>query len=92
MLLALLDELGHDCHAVDFADQSAAYPQVYGARGISFHVCNVEIDALPFADGVFDSVVRCQVPEHYLYAKPVLDRGYSLYRCAITANSPATNW
>lgn len=130
MLLALLDALGHDCHAVDFADQSAAYPEVYGARGISFHVCNVEIDALPFADSTFDGVVCCQVlehfshshlpallemrrvlvqdgmievdvpnaasfrnrsrmlrgknitydyREHYLYAKPVLDRGYSFY-------------
>jgi SAM-dependent methyltransferase len=68
MLLALLAELGHDCHAVDFADQSAAYPLVYAARSIPFHVCNVEIDPLPFADGTFDGVVCCQVLEHFSHS------------------------
>lgn len=130
MLLALLHELGHDCRAVDFVDQSARYPDVYRARAIPFHACNVEIDALPFADAAFDAVTCCQVlehfthshlhavsemrrvlrpegileidvpnaasfrnrsrmlrgknitydyREHYLHAKPVLDRGYSFY-------------
>lgn len=130
MLLALLDELGHECGAVDFADQSSRYPAVYAAHGFPFRICNVEIDPLPFADESFDGVTCCQVlehfthshlhavremrrvltrggvievdvpnaasfrnrsrmlrgrnitydyREHYLYAEPVLDRGYSFY-------------
>lgn len=68
MLLALLHELGHECCAVDFTDQSAVYPEVYRTRGIPFHVCNVEIDPLPFGDAVFDGVVCCQVLEHFTHS------------------------
>lgn len=68
MLLALLDELGHDCCAVDFSDQPAAYPEVYAVRAIPFHVCNVEIDPLPFGGGAFDAVVCCQVLEHFSHS------------------------
>lgn len=68
MLLALLDELGHACCAVDFEDQSARYPHVYRTRGIPFHVCNVEIDPLPFADAAFDAVTCCQVLEHFTHS------------------------
>src|SRR6185503_7646832 len=68
ILLALLHELGHDCHAVDFVDQSAAYPAVYSARGIPFQVCNVEIDPLPYADASFDGVVCCQALEHFSHS------------------------
>lgn len=68
MLLALLQELGHDCHAVDFADQAAAYPQVFKARGIPFRQCNVEIEPLPYEDASFDAVVCCQVLEHFTHS------------------------
>lgn len=68
ILLALLHELGHDCHGVDFVDQSAAYPLVYGKRGIPFRVCNVEIDPLPYADASFDAVVCCQALEHFSHS------------------------
>lgn len=68
MLLALLHELGHECCAVDFTDRSAAYPEVYRARGIPFHVCNVEIDPLPFGEAAFDGVVCCQVLEHFTHS------------------------
>lgn len=68
MLLALLHELGHECHAVDFTDQAAAYPQVYSVRAIPFRKCNVEIEPLPYADGSFDAVVCCQVLEHFSHS------------------------
>jgi SAM-dependent methyltransferase len=68
ILLALLHELGHECRAVDFGDQSAAYPHAYGVRGIPFRVCNVEIDPLPFPDAAFDAVVCCQVLEHFTHS------------------------
>jgi SAM-dependent methyltransferase len=130
MLLLLLNELGHDCHAVDFARPPGVQAQLFEARAISFRQCNVEIEPLPFPDATFDAVVCCQVlehfthshlpavremhrvlrdggvlevdvpnaasyrnrsrmlrgknitydyREHYLYAKPVLDRGHSFF-------------
>jgi SAM-dependent methyltransferase len=68
MLLALLHELGHDCYAVDFTDQVAAYPQVYSVRTRPFRQCNVEIEPLPYADDAFDAVVCCQVLEHFSHS------------------------
>ena len=68
ILLALLHELGHECHGVDVVDQTAAYPGVYAARGIPFRVCNVEIDPLPHAEGTFDAVVCCQALEHFSHS------------------------
>ena len=68
ILLALLQELGHECHAVDFADQAAQHPQVFSARGISFQQCNVEIEPLPYGDESFDAVVCCQVLEHFTHS------------------------
>lgn len=68
MLVALLHDLGHECCAVDFSDRSAAYPHAYGARAIPLHVCNVEIDPLPFRDAAFDAVVCCQVLEHFSHS------------------------
>lgn len=68
MLLALLHELGHECHAVDFGSQSERYPAVYRERGIPFHPCNVEVDPLPFSDESLDAVVCCQVLEHFSHS------------------------
>jgi SAM-dependent methyltransferase len=68
MLLALLHELGHECHAVDFVDQAASYPDVFATRGIPFQQCNVEIETLPYPDGAFDAVVCCQVLEHFSHS------------------------
>lgn len=68
ILLALLHELGHECHAVDYADQAAAYPEVFKVRSIPFRQCNVEIEPLPYEDASFDAVVCCQVLEHFTHS------------------------
>jgi SAM-dependent methyltransferase len=68
MLLALLHELGHECHAVDFDNQSERYPAVYRERRIPFQPCNVEVDPLPFEDNSLDAVVCCQVLEHFTHS------------------------
>jgi len=68
MLLALLHELGHECHGVDFASQPERHPAVYRQRAISFHPCNVEVDPLPFGDESLDAVVCCQVLEHFSHS------------------------
>jgi SAM-dependent methyltransferase len=68
LLLSLLTELGHECHALDVQDQPAAHPDMYGAKGIAFHLCNVEADPIPYPDGFFDAVVCCQVLEHFSHS------------------------
>ena len=68
ILLALLHALGHECRAVDFVDQSSAYPRVYAGLGLPFAVCNVEIDPLSYADASFDAVVCCQALEHFSHS------------------------
>lgn len=68
MLLSLLTELGHECHGVDFIDQTEHYPDVYRSKPIQFRVCNVEVDPLPFADESFDAVTCCQVLEHFTHS------------------------
>ena len=68
MLSSLLSSLGHECHAVDFFDQTEKYPDAYRKKFISFQKCNVEIDPLPFADEFFDGVVCCQVLEHFTHS------------------------
>jgi SAM-dependent methyltransferase len=68
MLSSLLSSLGHECHAVDFFDQTEKYPAAYRKKFISFQQCNVEIDPLPFADDFFDGVVCCQVLEHFTHS------------------------
>ena len=65
MLLSLLCELGHDCCALDIADYTAKYPDVYRQKPIQFQVCNIEVDPLPFPNDCFDAVVCCQVLEHF---------------------------
>jgi ubiquinone/menaquinone biosynthesis C-methylase UbiE len=68
VLSALLRELGHECHAVDHADQEAAHPAAFATRGIAFRRCNVEVEPLPYPDAHFDAVVCCQVLEHFTHS------------------------
>jgi ubiquinone/menaquinone biosynthesis C-methylase UbiE len=68
MLSSLLAVLGHECHAVDFFDQTEKYPEAYRKKLISFQQCNVEVDPLPFADASFDAVICCQVLEHFTHS------------------------
>lgn len=67
LLLSLLHELGHECHALDLEDRPAEQPAIYG-KGIRFSSCNVEADPLPYPDGSFDGVVCCQVLEHFSHS------------------------
>lgn len=68
LLLSLLTELGHECHALDVQDQPAAYPDIYGNKAITFHLCHVEADPIPYPDEFFDAVVCCQVLEHFSHS------------------------
>jgi ubiquinone/menaquinone biosynthesis C-methylase UbiE len=67
LLLSFLTELGHECHALDVKDQSSAYPDTYG-KGITFQVCNVEADTIPYPEESFDAVVCCQALEHFSHS------------------------
>jgi SAM-dependent methyltransferase len=78
MLLSLLSELGHECHALDLFDAPERYPRIYFDKGIRFQACNVEVDPLPFEDGFFDAVVCCQVLEHFTHSHLFLMR--EIYR------------
>lgn len=68
LLLAVLNELGHECYGLDFTDQTALYPEIYRSRPIHFQVSNAEVDPLPFADDTFDAVTCCQVLEHFTHS------------------------
>jgi SAM-dependent methyltransferase len=80
LLLSFLSELGHDCHALDVRDQPVAHPDTYG-KGITFHVCNVEVDPIPYPDASFDAVVCCQVLEHFSHSHlPAMKEIYRVLR------------
>ena len=68
ILLSLLTELGHECHAVDFCASSDEFPEVYQAQNIAFQVCNAEVDPLPYPDHFFDAVSCCQTFEHFTHS------------------------
>jgi SAM-dependent methyltransferase len=67
LLLSLLREFGHECHALDVQDQPTAHPDTYD-MGIVFRLCNVEVDPIPYPDESFDAVVCCQVLEHFSHS------------------------
>lgn len=68
ILLSLLSDLGHECHAVDITDDAADFPEVYGKKGIQFSFCNVEVDPLPYPDNTFDAISCCQCLEHFTHS------------------------
>jgi len=68
MLLALLNALGHECHALDITDRAQEYPEIYREQPIAFRLCNVEVDPIPYPDASFDAVVCCQVLEHFTHS------------------------
>ena len=67
LLLSFLTELGHEGHALDAQDQPTAHPDTYN-KGITFQICNVEVDPIPYPDASFDAVVCCQVLEHFSHS------------------------
>ena len=68
MLLSLLAELGHECHALDVMNQPEAYPDIYKTKAIRFQHCNVEVDPIPYPDCSFDATVCCQALEHFTHS------------------------
>ena len=68
MLISFLSELGHECHAIDFVDQSERHPAVYKRRSIDYQVSNAEVDPLPYPSDFFDAVTCCQVLEHFTHS------------------------
>jgi ubiquinone/menaquinone biosynthesis C-methylase UbiE len=68
LLVALLNEFGHECHAVDFVEVNPVTIQAFKERDIQFKQCNAEVDNLPFSDNWFDAVTCCQVLEHFTHS------------------------
>ncbi len=68
ILLSLLSDLGHECHAVDITDDPAGFPEVYARKQIQFAFCNVEVDPLPYPDNTFDAISCCQCLEHFTHS------------------------
>lgn len=64
ILAVFLQRLGHECHAVDFAEPST----LLVTNEIPYAHCNAEIDHLPFGDSVFDAVTCCQCLEHFTHS------------------------
>ena len=70
ILLSLLAELGHECHAVDITDDPAGFPEVYQKKNIRFSLCNVEVEPLPYPEDSFDAIACCQCLEHFTHSHP----------------------
>jgi ubiquinone/menaquinone biosynthesis C-methylase UbiE len=69
LLLSLLNELGHECYAIDWTDLHLKdNPEVYLKKGIVFKKCMVEIDPIPYPDNFFDALTCCQVLEHFTHS------------------------
>jgi SAM-dependent methyltransferase len=66
ILASLLSVLGHKVSAVDFFDRSSN--TTYQMHPITFKVCNIEADALPFDDASFDAISCCQTFEHFTHS------------------------
>jgi len=66
ILAALLSQLGHDVHAVDFFDRSDT--PIYQKNSIHFSLCNIEADPLPFHENTFDAISCCQAFEHFTHS------------------------
>lgn len=66
ILASLLSVLGHEVCAVDFFDRSSS--ATYQMHPITFKVCNIEADQLPFEDGYFDAISCCQTFEHFTHS------------------------
>jgi SAM-dependent methyltransferase len=65
--LSLLSNLGHEWHVLDVKNKPSVYPDVY-RKGVTFHLCNVEVDPIPYPNASFDVVVCCQVLEHFTHS------------------------
>jgi SAM-dependent methyltransferase len=66
ILASILSALGHEVCAVDFFDRTGN--ATYQMHPITFKVCNVEADPLPFEDGYFDAISCCQTFEHFTHS------------------------
>lgn len=66
ILASLLAALGHEVYAVDFFDRSGN--TTYQMHPITFKVCNIEADSLPFEDGFFNAISCCQTFEHFTHS------------------------
>lgn len=68
LFLSLMNELGHECYAVDIIDNRHLYPAVFDEKVKEFKLCNAEVDPLPWEDNFFDAVVCCQALEHFSHS------------------------
>lgn len=69
LLLSLLHELGHECHAIDWTDNHLKdNPKVFLGKDIVFKKCVIEVDPIPYPDNFFDATTCCQVLEHFTHS------------------------
>ncbi len=81
LFLSLMNELGHECYAVDIVDNTNEFPWVLKEKIKEFKLCNVEADQLPWQDKFFDGVVCCQALEHFTHSHlPAVKEMYRVLR------------